>query len=179
MSLVDQQVELRNLTPLLRSGNTKGFMQGTILFQWPWRCMTHSSMIWIISLGSVAIFSMIDDWEIICPCLFTFNFLGNVKSHDIPIFNIRRAVDEIASYHERDQLPPFFWFLGHVHILAFLWPSLFVSLVMVLAMDLFDFCETFVSTNILVVLACHLKLITLIEANKLFQFIIKVLSQCL
>jgi len=102
MSLVDQQVELRNLTPLLRSGNIKGFMRGTILFQWPWRCMAHSNMIWIISLGSVAIFSTIDDWEIIYPCLFTFNFLGSVKSPNLPIGNIRRVVDEIASYHERD-----------------------------------------------------------------------------
>jgi hypothetical protein len=58
MSLVDQQMQLRNLTPLLRSRNVKGFMRGTTLFRWPWRCMMHSSMIWIVSLGSVPVFSI-------------------------------------------------------------------------------------------------------------------------
>jgi hypothetical protein len=38
----------------------------------------HLGMIWIISLGNVLIFSMIDDQKVIYPCLFAFNFLGNV-----------------------------------------------------------------------------------------------------
>jgi hypothetical protein len=38
-------------------------------------------------------------------------------------------------------IPFLFWFLQVVHLLAFLWPSLFVSFVMVLAIDLLlDFC---------------------------------------
>jgi hypothetical protein len=39
----------------------KGFMKGTILFQWPWRCTTHPHMIWIVSLGSVLIFCIINN----------------------------------------------------------------------------------------------------------------------
>ncbi len=31
----------------------------------------------------------------------------------------------LSSHHERDLLSPFFWFLRAVHLLAFLWPSLF------------------------------------------------------
>jgi hypothetical protein len=38
----------------------------------------HPGMIWIISSGSVPIFSMIDDHEVIYPCLFAFNFSSNV-----------------------------------------------------------------------------------------------------
>jgi hypothetical protein len=36
----------------------------------------HPSVIWIVSLGSVPIFSMIDD--VIYPCHFAFNFSINV-----------------------------------------------------------------------------------------------------
>jgi len=78
MSLVDQHVQLRNLAPLLRFANKKGFRKGTILFWWPWRCTVHPGMIWIVSLGNVFIFSMIDDWGVIYLHLFTFNFLGSV-----------------------------------------------------------------------------------------------------
>jgi hypothetical protein len=53
-------------------------MRGITLLQWPWRCMVHFGVIWIISLGSVPIFSMIGDQEVIYPCLFPFNFVGNV-----------------------------------------------------------------------------------------------------
>ncbi len=49
-------------------------MRGTTLFQWPWRCTTHLNVIWIISLVNVLIFSMIDNWEVIYPYLFTFNY---------------------------------------------------------------------------------------------------------
>jgi len=38
----------------------------------------HPDVIWIISLGSVFVFSMIDDWEVIYPFLFAFNFLSNM-----------------------------------------------------------------------------------------------------
>jgi hypothetical protein len=41
VSLVNQHVQLRNLAPLLRFTNIKGFMRGTTLFRWPWRCTTH------------------------------------------------------------------------------------------------------------------------------------------
>jgi hypothetical protein len=40
--------------------------------------MAHVGVIWIVSLRSVLIFSTIDDREVIYPCLFAFNFLGNV-----------------------------------------------------------------------------------------------------
>jgi hypothetical protein len=36
--------------------------------------MVHLGVIWIISLSSVLVFPMIDDQEVIYPCLFTFNF---------------------------------------------------------------------------------------------------------
>jgi hypothetical protein len=38
----------------------------------------HLSMIWIISLGNVFVFSTINDRKIIYFNFFTFNFLGNV-----------------------------------------------------------------------------------------------------
>jgi hypothetical protein len=56
----------------------KGFMRGTTLFQWPWRCITPLGMIWIVSLRSVPIFFMIDNQEVIYPCFYTFNFLSNM-----------------------------------------------------------------------------------------------------
>jgi len=74
----DQQVQLQNLMPLLRSVNIEGFMKNNILFQWPWRCTTHLGVIWIISSGSVLVFFIIDDQEVIYPSLFAFNFLGSV-----------------------------------------------------------------------------------------------------
>jgi hypothetical protein len=54
----------------------KRFHEGTILFRWPWRCRTHLGVIWIISLGNVLVFSIINDWEVIYLCLFAFSFLG-------------------------------------------------------------------------------------------------------
>jgi hypothetical protein len=66
------------LAPLLRSASIESFMRGITLFQWPWRCTTHPNVIWIISLGNVVIFSMIDNQEVICPCLFTFYFSCNM-----------------------------------------------------------------------------------------------------
>jgi hypothetical protein len=59
-----------------------------------------------------------------------------IRSHDLHAGDIIRVVDEVASYHERDWLSPFFWFMQAVHLLAFLWPSLFVYLEMVLAINL-------------------------------------------
>ncbi len=50
--------------------------EGIILFRWSWRCIAHLGMIWIVSSGSVLVFSMIDDWEVIDLCLFTFSFLS-------------------------------------------------------------------------------------------------------
>ncbi len=85
MSLVNQHVQLWNLMPLLISINIKGFMKGTTLFQWPWRCTMHLNVIWIISLRSVFVFSTIDDWKVIYPCLFAFKFLGDVV---ILLFNM-------------------------------------------------------------------------------------------
>jgi hypothetical protein len=38
------------------------------------KCMVHPSVIWIILSGNVLVFSMRDDWEVIYPCLFAFNF---------------------------------------------------------------------------------------------------------
>jgi hypothetical protein len=40
--------------------------------------MAHLGVIWIVSSRSVLIFFMIDDRKVIYPCLFRFNFLGNV-----------------------------------------------------------------------------------------------------
>ncbi len=59
-----------------------------------------------------------------------------IRSHDLHACDIKKVVDEIIFYQERDQLSPFFWFLRAIHLLAFSWPSLFVSPMMVLAIDL-------------------------------------------
>ncbi len=127
-------------------------MWGTTLSQWPWRCTTHPNVIWIVSLRSVFFFSMIDDQEVIYPCLFAFIFLGNVlvvffqhaltfaierkialasdvcfntpiiiKSHDLHAGDIKGAMGEITSYHERDQLSTFFSFFGFYKLCIF-WP---------------------------------------------------------
>jgi hypothetical protein len=59
---------------IVKSTNMEGFVRGTILFQWPWRCTEHPNMIWIISLRSVPIFSTIDNRKVIYSFFFTFNF---------------------------------------------------------------------------------------------------------
>jgi len=38
----------------------------------------HLGLIWIVSSGSVPIFSTIDDQKVIYFCFFAFNFLGNM-----------------------------------------------------------------------------------------------------
>ncbi len=78
MSLIDQQVQLPNLTPLQKSVSIKDFMKGTTLFWWPWRCIMHLGVTWIISSRSVFVFSTIGDREVIYPYLFAFNFSSSV-----------------------------------------------------------------------------------------------------
>ncbi len=64
-----------------------------------------------------------------------------IKFRDLHAGDIRRAIGEIISYHEKVSLFPFFWFMWVVCILAFFWPSLFVSPMMVLAINLsLDVC---------------------------------------
>ncbi len=58
---------------------------------------------------------------------------------------IKRVVGEIATYYHESTREtssfPFSWFMWVVHLLTFLWHSLFVSSLMVLSMDLLlDFC---------------------------------------
>ncbi len=57
VSLIDQQVQLQNLTPLLRSTNIEEHHFISML----WRCTVHLGLIWIVSLGNVPIFLKIDD----------------------------------------------------------------------------------------------------------------------
>jgi hypothetical protein len=45
----------------------------------------HLGVIWIVSSRSVLVFSTINDQKVIYPCLFTFNFLGNVL---VLLFNV-------------------------------------------------------------------------------------------
>ncbi len=72
----------------------------------------------------------------VCSRLFII-----IKSHDLHIVGIRKAMGEIASDHERDQLSLSFWFLWIMCLLAFFLPSFFVSPMMVLAINLLlDFC---------------------------------------
>ncbi len=52
----------------------EGFVRGTILFQWPWRCTEHPNMIWIIPLRSVPIFSTIDNRKVIYSFFFYIQF---------------------------------------------------------------------------------------------------------
>jgi hypothetical protein len=63
----------------------EGFMKGTNLFQWQWRCTMNPNMIWIISFRNMLIFSTIDDQEVIYPYLFPFNFSSNML---ILLFNM-------------------------------------------------------------------------------------------
>jgi hypothetical protein len=85
LSLINHQVQLWNLTPLLRSTSIEGFMKSTTLFQWPWRRTTHPCVIWIVSSGNVPIFFTIDNYEIIYPCPFAFKFSSSVL---ILLFNV-------------------------------------------------------------------------------------------
>ncbi len=66
------------LNAIIKCISIEGFMKGTILFPWPWRCMVHPSMIWIISSKIMLVFFMIDNQEVICPYIFAFNFSDNV-----------------------------------------------------------------------------------------------------
>jgi len=59
-----------------------------------------------------------------------------IRFHDLHASNIKKAMGEIISYHERDWLSPFFLVFASYVSLAFVWPSFFVSLVMVLAINL-------------------------------------------
>ncbi len=67
-----------NLSAIVKTASIEGFMRCTTLFQWPWRCTMHLGVIWIVSFGSVPLLSIIDDWEVIYPRLFAFNFSSNV-----------------------------------------------------------------------------------------------------
>jgi hypothetical protein len=49
------------------------------------KCITHSGMLWIVSSGSVLVFSTIFDQEIIYLCFFAFNFSSNML---ILLFNM-------------------------------------------------------------------------------------------
>jgi hypothetical protein len=81
--LVSVAMKLNAITKIRKY--REGFMRGTTLFQWPWRCMTHLGVIWIVSLGSVPIFSTIDNRKVIYPHFFSFNFLNNVL---VLLFNV-------------------------------------------------------------------------------------------
>ncbi len=94
--------------------------------------MAHPSVIWIISLRNVLIFPIIDNQEVIYLFYYIQFFMQHVsivlqhvlastikrkivlvgdacskplitiKFHDLYASDIRRAVGEITSYHERD-----------------------------------------------------------------------------
>ncbi len=85
MSLINQQVQVWNLMPLLISASIEGFVRGTILLWWPWRCMTYLGTIWIVLSRSVPVVSTINDREIIYPCIFAFNFVSNLL---VLLFNV-------------------------------------------------------------------------------------------
>jgi len=61
-----------------------------------------------------------------------------IRSHNLHGGNIKGAVGEITSYHMRGitSLPFSFLFLRVVRLLTFLWPSIVVSPVMVLAINI-------------------------------------------
>ncbi len=114
---------------IVKFASIESFMRGIILFQWPWRCTVHLTVIWIVSSENVFVCSMINNHKLIYPCLFAFSFSNNALQHALssnttrkialarntcskpPIFikscnlhvgNIRGAVGEIASYHKKD-----------------------------------------------------------------------------
>ncbi len=96
-----------------------------------------------------------------------------IRSHDLHVGNIKGVVGEITSW-----LSPLFLVLGGLYVF---WP--FFGLPFLSRLGGFvhrsfflEFCKTFVSTNTADVPAFHLKLVTLIEANKLLSFIIEILS---
>jgi hypothetical protein len=45
----------------------------------------HPNVIWIVSSRNVLVFSTIDDYEVISPCLFVVNFSSNVF---VLLFNV-------------------------------------------------------------------------------------------
>jgi len=65
-----------------------------------------------------------------------------IRSHNLHACDIKRVVGEIISYHMRETSSlPLFGPYGVVHLLTFLWPSLFVSPKMVSTIDLLlNFC---------------------------------------
>ncbi len=85
VSLVDQQVQLHNLTPLLKFASIEGFMKGTILFRWPWKCMAHPGVTWIVSLGSAHLFHDRQSEDHLSFFIFAFNFLSDVL---VLLFNV-------------------------------------------------------------------------------------------
>jgi hypothetical protein len=97
-----------------------------------------------------------------------------IKFHDLHAGDIRGAMGEIISYHEKDLFFPFYWFLQVVHPLAVLWPSFFVSFVMVLAINLLlDFCGKFLTTTCLryLKIVCHFHFL-IVCVFHLFTFVI-------
>jgi len=63
-----------------------------------------------------------------------------IRSHNLHASDIKEAMGEIASYHERGTSSlSFSWFMWFVHLLAFLWPSLFVSSLMVPSINYIGF----------------------------------------
>jgi len=156
-SIVDQQVQSRNLAPLLKSESIKGFMRGIILFRWPWRCTSHlcaictassNSFFYNTQLGSQFFLSFCIQFfkqcvSIVFKCALAFVIERmttlasdacsktpiNIKFHNLHGDNIRKAMGEIASYHKELSLSFFFGSCG----LFLLWLSYFVSCVMVLA----------------------------------------------
>jgi hypothetical protein len=57
------------------SASIEGFMRGTTLFRWPWRCTSHLGMIWIVSPGNAFMFFTINNWEVIYFITFDFEVM--------------------------------------------------------------------------------------------------------
>ncbi len=56
-------------------------MKGTFLFRWPWRCMVHLSVLWIISPKNMFIFSTIYDWKVFFFFFFFFFCIQFFRQH--------------------------------------------------------------------------------------------------
>jgi hypothetical protein len=60
----------------------------------------HLSVIWIISLGNVFVFSTINNWEVIYPCFFAFNFSSNVlvfAFQHVLTFSIKKKIALVSN----------------------------------------------------------------------------------
>jgi len=69
---------IAKLSTIINICKYEGFQEGHHFIPMAMEMHDALGVIWIISLGNVLVFSMIDDQEVISPCPFAFNFLNRM-----------------------------------------------------------------------------------------------------